>query len=89
MDQAHNRMKKEYGYRKFSDVKEWNQAIFRLYEEKILPEVSKGLAGCIYTQLADVEDECNGLVSEDRKVIKIEQNKMKKINEKLKRRGSK
>ena len=42
-----------------------------------------------YTQLADVEDECNGLVSEDRKVIKIEQNKMKKINEKLKRRGSK
>ena len=88
-DARHGRMQKEYGYRKFSDLKEWNQAVFRLYEEKILPEVPKGLAGCIYTQLADVEDECNGLVSEDRKVIKIDQNKMKKINEKLKRRGAK
>ena len=88
-DPAHGRMQKEYGYRKYKDLKEWNAAVFRLYEEQILPAVSEGLAGCIYTQLSDVEDECNGMFTEDRKVIRIDQNRMAKINAKLKRRGMK
>ena len=30
-----------------------------------------GLAGCVYTQLTDVEDEVNGLVSYDRAALKL------------------
>lgn len=87
VDNSHNRMKKEYGYRKYNDLSDWNKAIFELYETQILPNIPEGLAGCIYTQIADVEDECNGLMTEDRRVVKIDVDKMRKINEKMKRRG--
>lgn len=39
-----------------------------------------GLSGCVYTQLSDVEDECNGLVTYDRKVLKINPRRLKAIN---------
>ena len=87
--QGHNRMKKEYGYRKYDDQAQLNQAVADLYEKDILPNIPQGLAGCIYTQLSDVEDECNGLWTQDRKVLKIDGAKMRRINEKMKRRGSK
>ena len=87
--QGHNRMKKEYGYRKYEDQAELNKAVFELYEKDILPNISQGLAGCIYTQLSDVEDECNGLWTQDRKVLKIDAAKMRRINDRMKRRGSK
>ena len=35
-------------------------------------------------EVSDVEDECNGLLSYDRKVVKTSIEKMKKINEKIK-----
>ena len=43
----------------------------KLYREEILPCVKNGLCGCVYTQLSDVEDEINGLLTYDRKVEKI------------------
>ena len=82
-------MKKEYGYRKYEDQAQLNQAVADLYEKDILPNIPQGLAGCIYTQLSDVEDECNGLWTQDRKVLKIDGAKMRRINDKMKRRGSK
>ena len=39
----------------------------RLHDEEIVPAVRRGLAAIVYTQLADVEDEVNGLVTYDRK----------------------
>jgi hypothetical protein len=42
------------------------------------------LAGCIYTQLADVEEEDNGLLTADRAAVKVDRNRMRKMNEKLK-----
>ena len=45
--------------------------------------IEKGLCGCIYTQVSDVEEEINGLVTYDRKIIKIPVEEMSKINAQL------
>ena len=44
----------------------------RLYREEIEPLKEKGLCAAIYTQLSDVEDETNGLLTYDRKVKKLD-----------------
>ena len=48
------------------------------YQLRILKE--QGLAGAIYTQISDVEGEINGLMTYDRKHIKIPVEEMKKLN---------
>ncbi len=73
-----------YGYRYFQDRESYTQALETLYEEQIVPAIPKGLCGCIYTQLSDVEDELNGLVTYDRQVVKVPAERMKKIAGKLK-----
>ena len=40
-----------------------------------------GLSAMIYTQLSDVEGELNGLFTYDRKVLKFDKDKMKKLND--------
>ena len=54
-----------------------------LYNDYIIPAVNKGLCGAIYTQIADVEDEKNGLVSYDRTDAKVSPEDMLPIAEKL------
>ena len=61
----------EYGYKKFKSREELVLAVKELYERDIVPAIEKGLCGAIYTQLSDVEDETNGILSYDRKVLKI------------------
>ena len=69
----------EYGYQKFASVEEFRQALSRLYRQDILPQIKKGLCGCILTQLSDVEDETNGLVTYDRMVVKADREEMTAI----------
>ena len=61
---------KEYGYKKFRDLNEWNAAIDGLYAGDIDKARAAGLSAAIYTQLSDVEDETNGILTYDRKVNK-------------------
>ncbi|MDD5292975.1 MAG: glycoside hydrolase family 2 TIM barrel-domain containing protein [Candidatus Izemoplasmatales bacterium] len=72
-----------FGYKIFSSLRDLNQAVKELYEKKIYPEVKKGLSVLVYTQLSDVEDEVNGIMTYDRKVEKIDKKMMKMINETL------
>ncbi len=76
-------LENEYGYRKYEDQKSYVQGIVELYETEIIPSVEQGLCGAIYTQLSDVEDETNGLLSYDRKVCKVEKEAFLKIAMKL------
>lgn len=46
--------------------------LLALYRQRIEPAIPKGLCGAIYTQLSDVEDEINGLLTYDRKVLKAD-----------------
>ena len=50
---------------------ELSQRIADRYREMVIPKIKAGLCGCIYTQVSDVEDEINGLLTYDRKVEKL------------------
>ena len=75
---------KTYGYGKFADQAAFADAVEKLYPEQIVPASHKGLCAAIYTQVSDVEDETNGLLSYDRKVCKLDAQTMQKIAEKVK-----
>ena len=73
----------EYGYKKFKSREKLSSAVRELYEKDIVPAIEKGLCGAIYTQLSDVEDETNGILSYDRKVLKIEPEELLPVSEKI------
>ena len=60
-----------------------DDALVRLYENEIIPEIEKGLCSCILTQVSDVEDETNGLLTYDRQELKVSLEKVKMLSEKL------
>ena len=72
-----------YGYGGSESAEKLTDDILGLYDIMILPAVLKGMCGCIYTQLSDVEDEINGLYTYDRKVCKVEKEKMNAMAKKL------
>lgn len=75
---------KMFGYKVFFTKKMLENAFSNLYENVIIPQVKRGgISGCVYTQLSDVEDELNGILTYDRKVLKIDKNLIKEINKKL------
>ena len=86
LEWGHSEAEKLYGYKKFTDKLALDEAINKLYEKMILNNIRKGLSGCIYTQVSDIEDECNGIFTADRKIIKIDEKKMRRMNERLIRR---
>ncbi|MBE6533282.1 MAG: glycoside hydrolase family 2 [Ruminococcaceae bacterium] len=59
-----------YGYSIFEDEKSFTEAFLKLYSEQIEPLIDKGICALVYTQVSDVEDETNGLITYDRKCIK-------------------
>ena len=67
---------KSYGYGGCDTLVALNEALVKLYMEEIVPCVKNGLCAAIYTQVSDVEDEINGLVTYDRKVEKVDPEKM-------------
>ena len=72
-----------YGYKNFDTMADFEDGIEKLYLEEIVPAIEKGLCGAILTQVSDVEDEVNGLVTYDRKVCKVSEERTLKIAEKL------
>ncbi len=74
-----------YGYRMFEDADKYADAVEKLFEDEIVPAVKEGLSAAVYTQLSDVEDETNGVITYDRKVVKLRADKMRAIAEKIKK----
>jgi beta-galactosidase/beta-glucuronidase len=72
-----------FGYKRFQTGAQFEAAFVRLHDEQIVPAVRRGLAAVIYTQLADVEDEVNGLVTYDRKLVKIAENVVRAVNARI------
>ncbi len=69
---GHNYSDEEYGYRKFDDGVAFRHAFLELQDRQVGPAIDQGLSAFVYTQLADVEQETNGLVTYDRRVTKID-----------------
>ena len=76
-------LKKTYGYGKANDSKALTDMIVNLYEKEIIPAISDGLCGTIYTQATDVEDETNGFYTYDRKVCKVDAKRIRAVFDKL------
>lgn len=72
-----------YGYGSYNNIEELTDNIVQMYEKMILPAIPEGLCGCVYTQLSDVEDETNGLYTYDRKVCKVEKEKMLSLSSRM------
>ena len=62
---------KSYGYGGCETLEKLNAAVKNLYLKEVLPCIEKGLCASIYTQVSDVEDEINGVVTYDRKLCKL------------------
>lgn len=80
---GHTFGEKTFGYKGFADEKSLLEAYGRLYEQEILPVIPSGLSACIYTQLSDVEEECNGLLTYDREIVKLPPAQIRAINDRL------
>lgn len=74
---------KSYGYGGCKHEEELSHSVVKLYMEEILPCVKNGLCGAVYTQVSDVEDEINGLVTYDRRIVKLNPEKMRPVAEAL------
>ena len=62
-----------YGYSTYPTPEAWQKATESLYREQILPAIQKsGLCAAVLTQISDVEDETNGLMTYDRQVEKAD-----------------
>lgn len=68
-----------YGYGTCENEEALTEQIAYMYENMILSFIKDGVCGCIYTQLSDVEDEINGLYTYDRRVCKVNKDKMRKL----------
>jgi len=62
---------KTFGYRKYTDREAFLRDLKDLYAKQVLPLVPKGLCGAVYTEVSDVEDETNGLLTYDRREAKV------------------
>jgi len=74
---------KTFGYKTFTTTSSWQDAVVRLHDEQIVPAISGGLGATVYTQLSDVEDEVNGLVTYDRRVVKADEATFRAMNDRL------
>ena len=74
---------KTYGYKKFDSCEAFTADLLRLYREEILPLIPRGLCAAIYTQVSDVEDETNGLLTFDRAVCKLESETFRPLMDEL------
>lgn len=71
-----------WGYVKYNDSEKVT-AEYVKYAEYLLDLISKGFSAGVYTQTTDVEGEVNGLLTYDRKVIKVNEQKIREINQKI------
>jgi beta-galactosidase/beta-glucuronidase len=74
--------KNNWGYRTFQDA----DTLFKTYSvylDQIGAFIIRGLSAAIYTQTTDVEIETNGLMTYDRKVVKVPEKRLKAASRKL------
>lgn len=73
---------RNWGYIQFNSSKEVTDEYVK-YAEKLYDLIPRGFSAAVYTQTTDVEVEVNGLMTYDRKVIKLDEKRVCEINRKL------
>ncbi|MBE6276410.1 MAG: beta-galactosidase [Bacteroides sp.] len=73
---------RNWGYVQFNSSKEATDEYVK-YAEMLYDYISKGFSAGVYTQTTDVEMEVNGLMTYDRKVIKLDEARVRAINQRI------
>ncbi len=73
---------KNWGYVQFKNADEVLDT-YEKYADELIDLVDDGFAAAVYTQTTDVEIEVNGLMTYDRKVIKLDMDRLNAINTKV------
>lgn len=68
----HSSLERIFGYKRYDSLDEFSNAYHQLIQKSLLPLQKQGLSGAVYTQLSDVEEEVNGLMTYDRKILKLQ-----------------
>lgn len=74
--------KDNWGYQSFKSSEEM-QIRYAAFIDKLETLIKRGLSAAIYTQTTDVEIEINGLMTYDRKVVKIPEGTLVQLHRKL------
>lgn len=75
---------KMFGYKIYNSKEALTKNYLKCFNNTIIPQIKTGLSATVYTQVTDVEDELNGIMTYDREVIKIDVDKLKEVNERVK-----
>jgi len=73
---------RNWGYVQFNSSTEATDEYIK-YAEKLYRLIEKGFSAAVYTQITDVEVEVNGLMTYDRKVIKLDEERIKRVNSRI------
>lgn len=73
---------RNWGYVKFNNPEEVTTEYIK-YAEHLLQLIPRGFSAGVYTQITDVEGEVNGLMTYDRKEIKVNEKKIREMNQKI------
>jgi len=70
---------RNWGYGDLKDKEEATEEYLK-YANRLIKLSALGLCGAVYTQITDVESEINGLMTYDRKVVKMNADTLQKVN---------
>ncbi len=73
---------RNWGYVQFNSPEEVTDEYVK-YARELKDMIAKGFSAAVYTQTTDVEIEVNGLMTYDRKVVKVIEERVKAINEEV------
>ncbi|HEY5511619.1 MAG TPA: sugar-binding domain-containing protein [Prolixibacteraceae bacterium] len=73
---------RNWGYVQYKTSEEATNAYIEL-AEKLKTLIPRGFSAAVYTQTTDVEVEINGLMTYDRKVIKLDEARIRKVNKEI------
>lgn len=73
---------RNWGYISFSSPGEVTDE-YEKYAGKLCDLIGRGFAAAVYTQTTDVEIEVNGLMTYDRKVVKVDEERLRRINRRI------
>lgn len=73
---------KNWGYIQFKNAKEVTDEYVK-YSKDLINLIKVAYSAAVYTQTTDVEGEVNGLITYDRKVIKVEEDRIRAINQEV------
>lgn len=67
----HSSVERVFGYKHYDTPAEFKEAYEELIKKSLYPLRKQGLSGAVFTQLSDVEEEVNGILTYDRKINKL------------------